>query len=288
MLTKPLTANITTEAPNARQRQAGIQSLEIGMSVLEALAQNSSPMTLKDLSNASKLAPSKLHRYLVSWVRTGMLTQSLVDGRYDFGEASRRLGLAALSRLNEFSITNDYLLKLRDDTGLTAMLCVWGADGPRVVRYEVGVQPLMISVRIGATVPLGKAAAPILFLAHLPRAMTHPVIVQQRRQFGSAVLGPEVTAAELSEVRAKKSVVTHSELIRGIDAIAAPVFNSQGQLSSVLTLLGTHDQIRGTAGPKAEAAIEAAAAAITRALGGINPDAVLPSGGSASRDTVSL
>ena len=237
------------------------------MLVLEALALGSSAMSLKELSQATRLAPSKLHRYLVSLVRSGMVTQYQASGRYDFGEATRRFGLAALGRLDEFAVTSDHLLKLRDETGLTAMLSVWGVDGPRLVRWEAPTEPLMITVRIGATIPLSSSATSLLFLAYLPDAMTRPVLERQRRELSAEERGPEVTREELEQARAHPSLITRSALIRGIDAIAAPVFNPQGGLSSVIALLAPQNRMRGETGRKAQNAIEATAAAISRTLG---------------------
>ncbi|NPC55910.1 IclR family transcriptional regulator [Caenimonas soli] len=259
------------QAEPARPRQAGIQSIEIGMAVVEALGRSAAPMSFKELSQATGLAPSKLHKYLVSWVRTGIFTQYLATGRYDFGETTRRLGFAAMSRLDEFAVTSDYLLRLRDETELTAMLVVWGGDGPRVVRWEAGLQPLMINVRVGSTVPLGNTATSLLFLAYLPDAMTRPVLELQRKQLTPEERGPEITRQELEQVRSQASVVTRSALIRGIDAISAPVFNAQGALTAVITLLGPHEQMRGATGRKAQAAIEATSASVTRALGAKAP-----------------
>lgn len=271
MATKKLTTKSKTTAQTPPMRQAGIQSLEIGMQVLEALAMASSSMSLKELCQATKLAPSKLHRYLVSLARSGMVTQYQASGRYDFGEATRRFGLAALGRLDEFAVTSDHLLKLRDETGLTAMLSVWGGDGPRLVRWEAGVQPLMITVRIGTTIPLGESATSVLYLAYLPETMTRPVLERQRRELSADERGPEITREDLDKVRAQASVMSGSALVRGIDAIAAPVFNPQGGLSSVIALLGSHDQMRGDVGLKARKAIETTAAAISRTLGAAKP-----------------
>jgi len=271
MATRTSTAKNATSKKPALARQAGIQSLEIGIKVLEALAEGSSSMALKELTQVTRLAPSKLHRYLVSLVRSGMVTQYQASGRYDFGEATRRLGLAALGRLDEFAVTSDHLLKLRDETGMTAMLSVWGGDGPRLVRWEAGIQPLMVTVRIGTTIPLGDSATSVLYLAYLPDAMTRPVLERQRRQISPEERGPDINRAELDQIRAQASVMTRSALIRGIDAVAAPVFNPQGGLSSVIALLAPHERMNSEDGRKAQKAIEATANAISRTLGSAIP-----------------
>jgi DNA-binding IclR family transcriptional regulator len=266
---KKRSANTQAPKPVKVSRQAGIQSIEIGMRVIEALAKAPGPMALKELCHATRMAPSKLHRYLVSFVRTGMLTQYQASGRYDLGEAPRRLGLVALGRLDEFAVTSDHLLKLRDATGFTVMLSVWGPDGPRIVRWESGHFPLMISVRVGSTAPLANTASGLVFLAYLPDTLTGPILERQRKHAKPNEPGLAITRADLDRVRVQRSVLTESALIRGIDALAAPVFNGQGGLSSVITLLGSHEDFQEIGVAKPQAALEATASAISRALGAI-------------------
>ncbi|MGM8888308.1 helix-turn-helix domain-containing protein, partial [Psychrobacter sp. 1U2] len=51
------------------KNQGGIQSLEIGLSVLDVLIDYHKPMMLKDIAEAMQMHPAKVHRYLVSLIR---------------------------------------------------------------------------------------------------------------------------------------------------------------------------------------------------------------------------
>src|SRR5690242_5309786 len=81
------------EAGDSRQ---GIQSVEIAMTVLLALENGSGPMSLTALAAASGMTASKVHRYLVSLSRIGLVAQSRSTGLYDMGPSLRRLGVEAL------------------------------------------------------------------------------------------------------------------------------------------------------------------------------------------------
>jgi DNA-binding IclR family transcriptional regulator len=239
------------------------------MRVLEAMAAHSGTFSLKELSDATGMSPSKLHRYLVSFVRTGVVAQHYDSGRYDLGVTARRIGLASLNRMDEFRESSGTLQKLRDQTGLSVMLSVWDNDGPRTVRWEAGIHPLAFTLRVGSTLPLSASATVLMFLAHLPRDMAERAL--KRGSVGNARrrLSP-IKPDLIAKARAGRSIVTRSAVANSIDAIAAPVFNNQSSLSSVITIVAHEAELRDVGLAKARAALEDAAAHLSQTLG-FNP-----------------
>ena len=78
------------------KEQQGVQSVEIGMALLSALAAHPRPAALSQLAEAAGLAPAKAHRYLVSLIRAGMVERSADSGKYRLGEAAlQAIGPAA-------------------------------------------------------------------------------------------------------------------------------------------------------------------------------------------------
>jgi acyl CoA:acetate/3-ketoacid CoA transferase beta subunit len=58
----------------------GVQSLEVGLAVLNALLEHNKPIILKELSSKLDMHPAKVHRYLVSLIRMNYAKQ-LEDGQ---------------------------------------------------------------------------------------------------------------------------------------------------------------------------------------------------------------
>lgn len=214
------------DIPTDDARQ-GIQSVEIAMTVLLTLEQGGRPMSLTQLSTAAGMQPSKVHRYLVSLGRVGLVSQSPTSGLYDLGPSLRRLGAAALQRMDEVSIASDHLPQLRDRTGQSVNLAVWGDDGPVIVRWDYGTHALPITVRVGATLPLLTSSVGRVYLAYLPSALTLPVLHAQTSdpagRDGLAVA--DIVAA----VRRDGLASTAGGVIPGIYSVAAPVFTTGGQ-----------------------------------------------------------
>lgn len=224
-------------AGQASPVRQGIQSVELAMTVLQALEEGRGPMTLTQIAAASGMQPSKAHRYLVSLARVGLVAQSPSSGRYDMGPAMRRLGVESLRRMDEVALVSEHLPGLRDRTSHAVNLAVWGDHGPVVVRWEYGAHALPITVRVGATMPLLNSAMGGAFLAHLPEQLTEPVL---RGQLEEETLGAG-TRDRVDQIKAdvlRDGVATTvGGVIPGVTSVAAPVFTVGESFPLVVTLV---------------------------------------------------
>jgi len=224
---------VVTDAEDPRQ---GIQSVELAMTVVEALERGRGPMSLTQIAHDSGMGPSKAHRYLVSLARVGLVTQSQRSGMYDLGPAARRIGVESLRRMDEVGLVSEHLPALRDRTTHAVNLAVWGDQGPVLVRWEYGSFALPITVRVGATLPLLTSSVGLVYLAYLPGSLTGPVLDNQ--------LAPEArgtpTPAELrrlqEKVRKRGVAETSGGVIPGVTSLAAPVFPAGESLPLVIAL----------------------------------------------------
>lgn len=218
------------DTPAGSTRQ-GIQSVEIAMTVLDALERGGGPMSLTQIAQASGMGASKAHRYLVSLGRAGMVAQSRSSGLYDMGPALRRLGAESLRRMDEVGLVSEYIPGLRDRTAHAVNLAVWGDHGPVIVRWDYGAHALPITVRVGATMPLLTSSVGRVYLAHLPRALTDPVLQAQGARPGAGEIDEIV-----EQVRRRGHALTSGGVIPGIASVAAPVFTTGDSLPLVVAL----------------------------------------------------
>jgi DNA-binding IclR family transcriptional regulator len=223
----------TEQAADARQ---GIQSVEIAMRVLLALERGAGPMTLTQIAEGCGMQASKVHRYLVSLGRVGLVSQSPRSGRYDLGPSVRRLGAEAFRRMDEVGLASEYLPALRDRTKHTVALLAWGERGPVDVRWEHGAYPLPITVRVGSTLPLLPTSAGRVFLSYLPAVMTEPIVRDEREADLSSPGDRELSKIK-AEVRRQGFAVTTDAMIPGATAVAAPVFATEASLPLVVVIV---------------------------------------------------
>ncbi len=207
----------------ADRRQIGVQSVEIAARLLKTLAQLGGPQTLKDFSVAAGLSPAKAHRYLVSLIREGLIEQSSIDARYDFGGAAREIGRAAINRLDIMRIGAPLLVDLRNVLQQTVFLGVWGNDGPTVLYWLDVPRPVSVIIRPGSILPLLTSA--------LGLVCAFPVKSEAE------------AARKLADVRARGFSLVRGDLIRGIDAMAVPVLDFKKDLVAVLAAVGPSKSI---------------------------------------------
>ncbi|MFE4756781.1 IclR family transcriptional regulator [Streptomyces mirabilis] len=252
-------------AANESDARQGIQSVEIAMTVLRALEEGRGPMSLTQLGGACGMAASKVHRYLVSLKRAGLVSQSPSSGLYDFGPATRSLGIEALRRTDEVGTASEFLPGLRDHTTHGVNLAVWGDNGPVVVRWEYGSYALPITVRIGATLPMLASSIGHVYLAHLPQTLVEPVLR------GELADGEELPTSEIAAIRdevLKTGVaVTSGGVVPGVASIAAPVFIPGSALPIVIAVVMPIREATATSVASTSAALLDTTRAIEEELG---------------------
>ncbi len=211
----------------------GVQSVEIGLHVLEVLAQSYRPMMLRDLATKLRMPPAKVHRYLVSLIRAGVVEQHGAGGRYGLGPLALTVGLSALTQLDIMRITGDAIAELRDRIDHIVLLAIWGAAGPTVIRWEECRRPVAVNVRVGSILQTLDSATGRVFAAYLPRHVTAARIAEElgaRTQDEVEKLLADVRERGMSRVRGHQ--------LASVNALSAPVFDHSGHIVAAITALG--------------------------------------------------
>src|SRR3954466_5448795 len=151
------------------KERAGIQSVEVGFSLLHVLAEADGPLMLRDLAKAANMSAAKAHRYLVSFQRLQLVVQDGATTRYDLGPAALKLGLASLERLDAVKLARERVARLMEEIGHTLALAVWGNHGPTIVHWEESPTAVTVNLRLGDVMPLLSSATGRCFAAHAPK-----------------------------------------------------------------------------------------------------------------------
>jgi DNA-binding IclR family transcriptional regulator len=221
-----------TEEPTHRGSR-GIQSIEVGGQLLHALAHAGRPLALKDLAREADMTPAKAHPYLVSFGVVGLVEQDAETGRYGLGPLALQLGLIALQQVDPVRLASAELPALAREVGHTVAIAVWGNRGPTIVRLEEGPQAVHVNMRHGTVVSVDGTASGLLFAAHRPAAEVEALLKAEGAGRTLADLAPQ-----LERVRAQGWSGAVDGSVRGVSAVAAPVFDGFGQMVLALTAIG--------------------------------------------------
>lgn len=268
-----MTKTPVTRAPareGAAKRRAGIQSVGIGLRVLDALASHDEPQTLGAIAAASGLSASQAHRYLASLVGAGMARQETDSARYDLGPGALRLGLGALARVDAFNAANTAITGFVRETGRTVQMASLGPTGPIVVRWVMGFPPVTTSLMVGSTLPLLRSATGHVFLAFKPENVTRQMV--ERETAAARGLTDVDVEAIRRRVREDGYATVSGSIIPGLRAAALPIFDFQQEVVLTATVLAT-DAFDPAGDPAIRAALADVCDGVTLAIGGRRPKA---------------
>jgi len=231
-------------APERPERgpRHGNRSIIVGVALLNTLAALGRPSTLGEIAAAAGMSATRTHRYLLGLIRTRLVEQNPVTGRYDLGSHIVELGVTALGRMDAVRLGTECLADLTERTRLPSLICVWGSNGPTVIRWEQSDLASAVRIREGRNTPLLTTASGKSFLAwHSPAAL-EPFLEREIAQWNARHSKKE--AMTRARIQSMRDEILRTGLARAITeenpnlaALSAPVFDVSGRLALCITLI---------------------------------------------------
>lgn len=241
------------------------------MTILKALARLGGSASLTTLAGEVGENTAKVHRYLSSLSSEGLVAQNPATQHYYLGEESIRIGMAALRQCDPVRLGEGALLRLRESLQVSCFIAVLGNLGPTVLRIEEPSLPVTVNIRAGSVMPLLWSATGQAFLAfsddgamqRRAEAEYEAGTTEQR----STLAGPAPVERLRRQVREQGCAIVHDTLLRGISAVAAPIFDARGRCCAVLTALGASNGFDSRPGGTVAPRVVHEAAGISTAMG---------------------
>ena len=256
---------------SVESNRRGIQSIEVGSSLLLQLARHVSPIALKDLAQAAGMTAGKAHPYMVSFLKVGFVRQS-EGGRYELGPLALQLGLAALQRMDPVKEASNLMEELARETNQSVAIAVWGNLGPTIVRLEEPIEPLHVNLRTGTVMSLVNTATGRLFAAYMPEKIVERLLVDELSRFGhgkhsGAAMSRKALDTLLAETRKQGLSRTRGQPIPGIDALCAPVFDADGHIVLGILVMGPTATFDSNWDGKVATALKRCSAEVSKRIG---------------------
>ena len=215
-----------------------IQVLERATNLLDALAAQAEPVTLKELARTTGLHPSTAHRILNDMV-VGRYVERVDNGLYQLGMRLLELGSLVKGRLNVREAAIDAMRALHKLTGQTVNLSVQQGDEIVYIDRAWSERSGMQVVRaIGGRAPLHLTSTGKLFLcAADPRQVrayaTRTGLAGNTR---NSITQLDKLERELALVRRHGYARDNEELEMGVRCIAAGIYDDTGKLVAGLSI----------------------------------------------------
>ena len=226
----PAAENLVENLTATNKNQSGVQSLEIGLSILDVLIDHNEPMMLKDIAQAMQMHPAKSHRYLVSLIRKNY-ARKLSDGRYGLGDRIKALG--ALGAMGHTGFNQNNILErlthianeIKDTLNCGVQIAKWFSEGPIIIQSVEPDSPISIITRIGSRMPLTTSATGHLFASYQPDVIIKPLVNTEWQTSEETVLIEKWQQFNQlrAMIRTQGYATVTGDMLVGINAITIPV-----------------------------------------------------------------
>jgi DNA-binding IclR family transcriptional regulator len=230
----------------SRTADVAIQVIDRAMRLLDALAAQPDPVTLKELSATTGLHASTAHRILNDLV-VGRYVERVDNGLYQLGMRLLELGSLVKGRLNVHEVAVESMRSLHRQTGQTINLAVQQGDEIVYIDRAWSERSGMQVVRaIGGRAPLHLTSTGKLFLSTADAKQVR-AYAQRTGLAGhtrNSLTDIDRLQRELAEVRRLGYARDNEELEIGVRCIAAGIRDDAGKLVAGLSISAPAQRMR--------------------------------------------
>ena len=224
---------------HADARTSGVQSIERAIAILKAFSLNHEELGVTELSRQLSLHKSTVSRLLASLQREGLVEENPVTRKYRLGMALVTLGGLVLQRLDVAQAARPLMQALADTTQETVILAVKDRDEAISLAQIPSPQVVKHIERIGRREPLHCTATGKVLLAHSPAVEQEEVLSRDLpRHTPNTITDPDLLCQELEQVREQGYALGREEFEIGLNAIAAPVYDHNGEVVASISVSG--------------------------------------------------
>ncbi|CAE6934798.1 DNA-binding transcriptional repressor YiaJ [Paraburkholderia domus] len=264
-------AGTTTAAAPERGRRQRVQSATTAVVLLKGLATLGGRASLTALAAYVDESPAKVHRYLVSLMEESLVAQEPLTQLYVLGTECLAIGLAAIRLVDPIRVAEPSLVLLRESLEVTCFVAVMGNRGPTIVRFEEPGLPVTVNVRVGSVMSVLWSATGRVFLGLLDesciRAMAEDELAHAPADLRGQLDANDPVGRLRAEVQVAQCATVKDTNLKGISAVAAPLFDFNGRLCGTLTALGATGGFDSSINGPIAAAVRREAQAISVRLG---------------------
>ena len=237
-----------------------VQSIARAFDVLGALAEG--PGGVTEIADRVRLPKSTVARMLTSLAQEGAVEQIPGDTRYRLGPRLGSLAAGVRPTRRLVAVAHPYLVELANQAGEATGLSV--PEGPTMHYVDQVESPNPVQVRdwTGTRIPMHAVSSGQVFLAHFPPpALSRFLAAPLERFTDNTITDASGLLARLRDVRREGYSWVREEYATGINSVAAPVADANGEVVAAVHIHGPSYRFPAAGAVRAVAAevVEAAA-----------------------------
>jgi IclR family transcriptional regulator, KDG regulon repressor len=245
-----------------------IEAVVTTLSIIEHMAQARGPVGVSELAGAVDMPKPRIYRHLRTLVSRGYVTQEPDSEKYGLTMRLSHIGRAIAEQSGIHVEMHSVMPALRDRVHQSVVVGQIEDGGVRVLDILRQPSAVEISSRPGTLFDFHCTAQGKVALAFGPPKLWRRVQRTPLRQWTETTITDlRRLKAEVDKVRKRRWAVAPGEVLSGINALAAPVFDAGGALVATIGILGSIQHLASQPAPRLIAAVLEAASDFSRRLG---------------------
>ena len=244
-----------------------LQSVSRALRALEQIAE-AGELGITELGKRLGVHKATASRLVATLAEHGMVERDPVSEKYRLGFGLIRLAGAAMAGLDLVRTARPILEDLADKSRETVNLGVLSGDSVVYIDQVAGTRSIVAVSWVGRRTPVHSASNGKVLLAFMDEPDRERLLAEPlERATKNTVVDAAKLRAQLAEVRVRGYATTMEELEEGLNAVAAPIRRSDGQVVAAISVSGPAFRMRPVDLPRMALVTMEAATAISRRLG---------------------
>lgn len=218
---------------------SSVRAADTCLRILQQIAFAERPQGVTQIAGKVGIAKGAVHKHLRTLIDHGMIVQDPITSLYRLGPKIWLMGQKAPDGQMLSEIALPLMQAVRDDLGLAVVLSVPTPKSAFVLATLRSNQPIDIGVRPGSELQLHSSAQGKVFLAFGPADLWDQLQIPLEAVTPRTTTDVETLRREIEEIRLVGYAVAPEEALLGINALAAPIFNTNGTIVGSIGLIGS-------------------------------------------------
>lgn len=215
------------------------QSTQVAFLIIETMAEIAEPVPMTELARRLGMPKPRAYRFLKTLQSLGYVQQDPITERYRLSLKIYHLGQAVADRTVLLTEARPLMVQLRDQTHQTTTLSLIEPQGMRVIDIVRAASPVQIVTRPGSLLDFHCSAQGKLALAFGDPSLWAPVRAGPLRAWTPKTnTDPAELERVVADVREKGWAEAPEEVLSGVNAISAPIFDARQEMCATVTIAG--------------------------------------------------
>jgi DNA-binding IclR family transcriptional regulator len=245
-----------------------IDAVVTSLSIIENMAAAGGPVGVSELAKRVGANKPRVYRHLRTLLDRQYVTQDPETDKYSLTLRLFHLGQLIAAHTEFLSEARRVMRSLRDDVGQTVTIGQVEEGGVRILDIVKHRSTVEITTPPGTLFDFHSSAQGKIALAFGPDRLWQDFTSKATKQWQTNTgVDLKKLKKEIDQVRKRRWAVAPGEALIGINALAAPVFDADGELAGTITIVASIQHLSASPDRTTIAALQSAATEVSARMG---------------------